>query len=195
MTFSTDSLQGESDSVYQAGHLVTGLSLPAIDGSRFTLEQVRGKRYLLSFLRFAACPFCQLRVHQLISRWHELNRNFTVIAVFDSSLENLQHYTGKQVAPFPILADEHAVYYHKFAIKHSLSGTFKAMLFRMPTLLYAMLVKRYFPTSIKGSLTTLPADILVDEHGLVAEIYHGKDSGDHLPFEKIKAFAAGANPQ
>ena len=174
---------------YQVGDKVVEFRLPAIDGAEFGLEQVKGKRYMLSFMRFAACPFCQLRIHQLITRWQELGDNFTVIAVFDSSLENLQKNTTKQYAPFPILADEQAIYYHKFAIKHSVSGMFKAMLFRMPTLLHAMVVKRYFPFSLNGSVTTLPADFLVDENGVIETIYYGKDSGDHMPFEQVKAFS------
>ena len=178
---------------YQIGDTITELSLPAIGGNPFNLEQVKGKRYMISFMRFAACPFCQLRMHQLKTRWQELDENFTVIAVFDSSLENLQKQSEKQHAPFPILADEQAIYYHKFAIKHSVSGMFKAMLFRMPTLLYAMAVKGYFPSSLKGSVTTLPADFLVDEDGAIATIYYGKDSGDHLSFDKIKAFASAGH--
>ncbi len=174
---------------YQIGDKIVELSLPDIDGTQFTLDQVQGKRYMISFMRFAACPFCQLRIHQLISHWQELGDNFTVIAIFDSSLENLQKNAEKQHSPFPIIADENAVYYHKFAIKKSVSGMFKAMLFRMPALLYAMLIKRYFPTSLKGSVTTLPADFLVDENGVISTIYYGKDSGDHMPFERIKAFA------
>ena len=175
---------------YQIGDNITELSLPCIDGRQFTLDQVQGKRYMLSFMRFAACPFCQLRIHRLISHWQELDENFTVIAVFDSTLENLQKHADKNVAPFPILADEHTLYYQKFAVKQSISGMFKAMFFRMPTLLYAMIGKRYFPSSIKGKVTTLPADFLVDENGIIDSIYYGKDSGDHLPFNRVKAFAS-----
>lgn len=120
---------------YLVGDTITELSLPAIDGSLFCIEKVKGRRYMISFMRFAACPFCQLRMHQLITRWQGLDENFTVVAVFDSSLENLQKQSEKQHAPFPILADEQGIYYHKFAVKHSVSGMFKAMLFRMPTLL------------------------------------------------------------
>lgn len=178
---------------YQVGHLITELSLPAIDGNRFNLKQVAGKRYLLAFMRFAACPFCQLRIHELVSRWQELNDDFTVIAVFDSPLDNLQKHAAKQSAPFPILADEYSSYYSRFAIRRSPLGTLKAMVFRMPTLLYAMFVKHYFPSSLKGKMTTLPADILVDEHGVIVKIYHGRDSGDHLPFERVKNFANGVN--
>lgn len=190
MNFSTDSMRQEADNAYRVGDRIAELELPALDGSLFSLNQAQGKRYLLSFMRFAACPFCQLRIQQLIGRWHELDDGFTVIAVFDSSLENLQRYAEKQAAPFPILADEHSIYYQRFAIRHSWVGTLKAMLFRMPALLYALFVKGYFPSSIQGKITTLPADILVDEHGVIVSIYHGKDSGDHLPFDRIKTFAA-----
>jgi peroxiredoxin len=174
---------------YEIGDKIEGLSLPGIDGKQFSLDQVQGRRYMISFMRFSACPFCQLRIHQLISRWQELDENFTVIAVFDSSLENLQKHSVKHKAPFSILADASAVYYQKFSIQHSVMGALKAMFFRMPTLLYAMFVKGYLPSSIKGNMTTLPADILVDENGVIRAIYQGNDSADHLPFEKIKAFS------
>lgn len=174
---------------YQIGDKIEDLSLPAIDGSQFNLDQVQGRRYMISFMRFAACPFCQLRIHQLISKWQELGENFTVIAVFDSSLENLQKHAQKHAAPFSILADESGEYYRKFSIKHSMLGMLQGMLLRMPTLLYAMFSKGYIPSSIKGKMTTLPADFLVDENGVIDTIYHGKDSGDHMPFKQIKAFS------
>lgn len=73
-----------------AGDLVTPISLPAIDGSQFNIDLLKGWRYMLSFFRFASCPFCNLRVHQLVSRFDELGEDFTVVAVFDSPLDNLQ---------------------------------------------------------------------------------------------------------
>ena len=44
----------------------------------------------------------------------------------------------------------------------------KGMIIRMPTLVKAML-KGYLPTTIKGSLTTMPADFLVDKEGVIQE--------------------------
>jgi len=175
---------------YQVGDKIMGLNLPNIDGSQFTLDQVKGKRYMLSFMRFSACPFCQLRIHQLISNWQKFNENFTVIAVFNSPLDNLQKQCKNQLALFPILADEKLVYYQKFSVKQSVAGLFKAMFFRMPTLLTSKFAKGYFPSSIKGKLTTLPADFLVNEQRIIEFIYIAKDSGDHLPFDRVKAFAS-----
>ena len=36
---------------------------------------------------------------------------------------------------------------------------------------------------------TLPADFLVDENGTIQVAWYGKDEGDHLPINDIKAFS------
>jgi hypothetical protein len=63
------------------------------------------------------------------------------------------------------------------------------MVFRMPTMMRGML-KGYVPLKIKGSMTTMPADFLVDDSGVIRRAYYGKDEGDHLPFDEVKQFAA-----
>jgi len=62
------------------------------------------------------------------------------------------------------------------------------MLLRMPALLRAMF-KGYVPTTIKGSMTTMPADFLIDREGIIQVAYYGKDEGDHLPFDTVKSFS------
>lgn len=173
----------------KTGDRMTPFSLPAIDGSIFELDSLRGKRFLLSFLRFASCPFCNLRVHELVTRFKELGDDFTIVAVFDSPLDNLQRHADRHQAPFPILADEVRACYRTYGIEHSLIGVLKGMFGRMPTLLKGMFVNGYLPLVIKGSLTTMPADFLVDENGIIQTAYYGKDEGDHLSFNRVKAFA------
>lgn len=173
------------------GDKVGRLSVPALDGALFDLEELQGRRFMLSFFRFAACPFCNLRVHELVERYAELGGAFTVVAVFDSPLENLQRYAARHRAPFPILADATGACYRAFAIERSVTGLFKAALLRFPSVLEGVFLKGYLPTSFKGDLTTLPADFLVDEGGVIRQAYYGRDSGDHLPFEQVKSFALG----
>ena len=62
------------------------------------------------------------------------------------------------------------------------------MISRMPTLLTGML-KGYIPFPIKGSMTTMPADFLIDREGIIQVAYYGEDGGDHLSFEEVKAFS------
>jgi peroxiredoxin Q/BCP len=171
------------------GDAVTKISLPALDGSAFDLDSLKGKPFMLSFFRFASCPFCNLRMHELVTRTGELPDGFTIVAIFDSPLDNLQRHAGKHEAPFPVLADADNRYYKLYGIRHSLFGVMKGMLLRMPSLLYAMFIKGYMPLTIKGSMTTMPADFLVDAQGIIQTAYYGRDEGDHLPFDKIMDFA------
>jgi len=85
----------------EQGDSIRELTLPNIDGSEFNIEAVKGKRFLLSFYRFAACPFCNLRIHEMVSRYDSLPGNFEMIAVFDSPLANLQRFTSGHHAPLP----------------------------------------------------------------------------------------------
>ena len=171
-----------------AGSKIKHLSLPAIDGSVFDIESVKGKPLMISFFRFASCPFCNLRVNELVRRFDEFGDDFTIIAIFDSPLDNLTRHTKGHHAPFPVLADESNQYYKEYGIEHSFFGMLKGMFFRMPTLLKGMF-KGYLPLIIKGSLITMPADFLIDREGNIKTAYYGKDEGDHLDFEQVKAFS------
>ncbi len=44
------------------GEKIKSIMLPAIDDTTFETESIKGKPFMLSFLRFASCPFCNLRV-------------------------------------------------------------------------------------------------------------------------------------
>jgi peroxiredoxin Q/BCP len=164
------------------------IKLPGIDGKTFETERLKGKPYLLSFFRFASCPFCNMRLHELVKHFNEFENDFTIVAVFDSPLANLAVHARGHNALFPILADVDNKYYKEYAIEHSMMGVLKGMIFRMPTLIKAML-KGYIPITIKGSMTTMPADFLIDENGIIQRAHYGRDEGDHLSIDDIKAFA------
>lgn len=172
----------------KTGNKIIPVELPALDGLLFNSESLSGKRIMISFFRFATCPFCNMRMHQLVSRFNEFGSNFTIIAIFDSSLKNLQKSTKKHNSPFPVLADEKNVYYKKYGIEHSVLGMTKGMIFRFPTLIKGLL-KGYIPIPITGSMTTMPADFLVNEKGIIQTAYYGKDEGDHLSVDRVKEFS------
>lgn len=173
------------------GEKAGSLKLPSITGNLVDTGTLAGRPYLLSFLRFASCPFCNLRVHELVRRYDEFGKDFTIVAVFDSPLDNLMHHAAGHHAPFAIVADPDNRCYRAFGVEHSISGVFKGMFLRMPTLLRGML-KGYIPTTIKGSMTTMPADFLIDRAGIIRTAHYGRDEGDHLPFDQIKAFSRQA---
>ena len=49
------------------GDTIDELSLPAIDGSVFDLESVKGSKMLITFYRYSSCPFCHLRINETIN--------------------------------------------------------------------------------------------------------------------------------
>ena len=169
------------------GDTAPNIILPSIEGIMIDTGEIK-TAYLLSFYRFASCPFCNIRLHQLIKRYKELDPNFIMIAVFDSPLENLTKHASGHKAPFPILADNSRKYYDRYGLTKSVTGMIKGMIFRFPTLVKAML-KGYFPFPIKGSLIGMPADFLIDENGTIQLAYYGKDEGDHVLFEKVLTFS------
>lgn len=68
---------------------VQNIILPAIDGTIFDMHNIAGKPFMLSFFRFASCPFCNMRMHELVKRYGELGDDFTIVAIFDSPIDNL----------------------------------------------------------------------------------------------------------
>src|SRR6185437_10559503 len=73
-----------------------------IAGNVVDLAGYPGKHVLLSFFRFASCPFCNLRVHQLIERYPACHdAGMAMIAVFESPRETMLRYVaGRMDAPF-----------------------------------------------------------------------------------------------
>ena len=47
------------------GDRLDNIILPSLNGSIFELKSTIGKKLLLTFYRFAACPMCNLRINDL----------------------------------------------------------------------------------------------------------------------------------
>ena len=66
------------------GDILEEITLPTINGSNFSLSSLKGKKVLLTFYRFARCPMCNLRINEILKRYDELGKNFTMVGIFDS---------------------------------------------------------------------------------------------------------------
>ena len=151
------------------------------------LRSYKGKKLLLSFYRYASCPFCNLRVHQIIQH-HEAfqQKSLCVLAFFQSPKKSILQYVGEQNAPFPIIADPSREVFRLYGVESSWKGVLRTGR-RVATLMSA-LKNGFIPGKMEGSKALLPADFLVDCDLIVKEAYYGKDIGDHLPMEIIRQF-------
>lgn len=170
------------------GQALPKIVLPAIDGTKFDSSSIIGKRYLITFFRFATCPFCNLRISQLMRINDEIGHNFEIIAIFESEIEHLTKHANKHMAKFPILADYDRKYYELFGVKKSILGMIKGMFFRLPVLIQSMLSGN-IPHEVTSRMLIMPLSLLVDEYGIIQYVYHGTDEGDHLALDKVINFS------
>lgn len=88
------------------GDSINELTLPSVDGSTFNLETIKGKKAMISFYRYSSCPFCHLRINEIISKKSEFGDNFVPIAIFDCDFDDLVKNSKKHDGEITILCDD-----------------------------------------------------------------------------------------
>jgi len=152
-----------------------------------TLEQYRGKPLLISFMRFASCPFCNLRLWYLQQRYDILHaQGLQIVIIFESSPEVIKALFDESPLPFPIIADPTRALYQMYGVEQSWQSWFKSLFTRIPEYFEARRLG-LIRGKRDGSLIGLPADFLIDTNQRIHTAYYGSDIADHLPFECIEA--------
>ncbi|HDQ71143.1 MAG TPA: AhpC/TSA family protein [Chloroflexi bacterium] len=149
----------------------------------------RESRVLLSFFRYATCPFCTVRFARLSQEAARLaEQGVNIIVVFESERDYLRSYLGSRPLPFPVIPDPEGHLYASYGLQKSVLGMMLGM-FRLPTLMKALLDPQYQMARPDASVLRLPADFLIDKDGTVVESHYGRDIGDHIAFDHLEAFA------
>ena len=160
------------------------------DGQPFDLAALRGQKVWLAFYRFASCPLCNYRVHELLQRYREFEEaGIKMVGVFHSPEENIARFVGKQGPPFPLIADPERRLYRMYGVEPSVWAMFSM---RNITTTFRALGAGIRPGRIDGPAHMVPADFLLDPEGLVYDSYYGAALADHIPFERVNTFGADA---
>lgn len=174
--------------------LTPGTAAPDFDaatwqGAPLSLASLRGRKVWLAFFRYAACPLCNLRVHDMIARHDEWKRaGLEVVAVFQSPPGDVAKHVGKQAPPFAIVTDPERVLYELYGVERSVAG------FVNPANLGGLaraLTRGFVPGIPNGPVDRLPADFLIDDAGVIVEARYAGRIGEHIPLEAVDAFVAG----
>jgi len=174
----------------QIGAPALDFMVPDIEGRQIRLSDYRGKKVLLTFFRFATCPFCTIRFSSLLREAQQYaEQGVQIIAVFESSAEYIQAYMGQRGLSFPVIADPEAKLYQLYGVQKSIPGLLLGML-RLPTLMRALFDPIFHMAKPDASIIRLPADFLIGSDQLIHAAYYGRDIGDHIPFSSIDRFAA-----
>lgn len=153
-------------------------------GKPINLSDYKGKKVLLSFFRGAACPFCNMRLRELIKKHHDFEMNgIKIITFFASSKELINEYAGKQQPPFPIIPDPNLELYTKYGIEQNSSGMMKTMM--KPLKMMQAMTSGFFNMKAAKDKPIIPADFLIDENQIIFKAYYGKDFGDHIAVNDV----------
>ena len=115
-----------------------------------------------------------------------------MIGVFDAHVDELRKRIGKREVPFILVADSTYEHFERHGVAKSF-GRFMWGALRSPLTFMSATLKGYFPRTLSLSrMSTIPVDLLIDEEGRVVEAHYCKDTVDHIPIDRMIAFARGA---
>ncbi|MEN8250443.1 MAG: peroxiredoxin-like family protein [Bacteroidota bacterium] len=164
---------------------VPEFSLTDLNGQCYNTSEPRNKLIMLAFFRYASCPLCNLRIHELIENYHELSQKMDIVAVFQSPKDKINDYVGKQTIPFTVLPDPECTLYRLYGLESSWLGFLRAWTIKITQVFNAVVKHHYYPGSVEGDLHRIPADFIIDTDNKILTAYYGKDIGDHLPLSEI----------
>jgi peroxiredoxin len=164
-------------------------SAETVDGTTISLEQFSGKPLLLMFHRYAACPMCNIRLHDFARRFPELHdRGLEAVAFFHSPIEEIRKHAGGKQYPFAIATDPKFRVYRKYGVETSWPRL--AMAVVQPSVyrsFFKAMRHGYHGGRMPLQLAKMPADFFVRPDGLIHTAHYGRGIDDHMSHGEIDA--------
>lgn len=188
-------------STLQAQRLNDGDKAPSIvttdvKGNAIHLKKIaKDKKVLLVFLRYAWCPICNLRTHELIQNYDALKeKGYEIIAFYQSPLEKMKEYVEDRQIPFPVVADFEGKFYQLYQLEYNMEKVQKSMEMpefqaRIPSALSITNMEEdqtKYGVEKENADALIPGDFVIDKKGKIERAYYGKFFGDHLHLEDLK---------
>jgi len=157
------------------------------------LNDYRDKKVFIGFFRHAGCPFCNIRVHMLQKAREELKANGLEMIFFFESKKNvlLMSTFHKEVSPIPLISDPDKKMYSAYGLE---SSGYKSTISHLTSF-----VQTAYKASRLGvpihmmsdgeSISTMPAEFLLDKGLIIKEIHYSERLNDRMNLETIRSFA------
>lgn len=157
------------------------------NGDTVKLENYQGQKIFLAFFRYASCPVCNYRFHELIENYDAITaKGYTIIAVYESSNKTLKDFLTETHVPFKVVGDPELKLYKKYGVEKSFWKMIGSVFQKEPMQAKKKGSKMFSKNQKRdGNITRIPADFLIDETGIITTAYYGENIGDHLPLIEI----------
>jgi thioredoxin-dependent peroxiredoxin len=171
------------------GQAAPDFTVVDLDGHSRNLGDYRGRPLLLQFYRYSGCPMCDLRLHDFARDYPSLaGDGLSVIAFFHSSAPRLRRHFARRPMPFPIVGDSDWQTYRSFGVEQSVWRFLATMLKPSFYVDWARSLMLGFWGAFDLRMDVMPADFLIDGDGVVRLAHYGRDFGDHLTTEELRAW-------
>lgn len=156
-----------------------------LEGNMVSLDSYRGSYLFLSFQRYAGCPLCNLRLHELAEATPKLRaRGIEILAFMESPRKSILKALKGEHLPYPIIPDPELEVYRLYGVGSSWGGYALGAL-RLGKMYQAVVKHRLPMGKAEGEMALLPAEFLIDPSGVVALAHYGRDIGDHLNLDRV----------
>lgn len=157
------------------------------NGEIIKLSSYKGQKVFIAFFRYAGCPVCNFRIHELIENYDNISsKGYKIIAIYESNNDTLREYIKETPIPFTVIGNHNLRLYKEYRVEKSfwkmLGSAFKKQPKEAMKKGNKQFSKKY---KRDGHLNRIPADFLIDEKGLLTTVHYGKNIGDHLPLSEI----------
>jgi len=172
----------------KVGEQAPGFEIETLDGTNASLSEMRGQPVWLAFFRYAACPLCNFRVHQLLSVWtqHFAGRKFAMLGIFQSPSRKLEGLLKRHDPPFKIVSDPALELYAAYNLEASMRGALGKDV--RQSMVGAAKAGIPLVRPWDGPAHRVPADFLIDAHGMIQNAFYGENIAQHIPFEEVVEF-------
>ena len=157
------------------------------------LEAYRGKKVLLAFFRHAGCPFCNLRVHNLMKVHEDFKgQGLEMVFFFESKKDIILRSTFHQeISPIPLISDPQKTWYSHYGLESSaLKSAVGHVTSFVGTAIQAKLKGLpIHPMADGESINTIPAEFLLDESLIIRELHYSQHLSDRIKMQLIYDFA------
>ena len=171
----------------QAGQKAPLFQMMSVFNEKINLTDFAGSQIMISFYRYAQCPFCNLRISKILKHSSQLqSKGLKIIAFFQSSQESILLYDGVQALPFPVIPDPERQIYKLYGVESSFWGVIQGFLHLGKVI--DIFKKKLWPKKIEGDINLIPADFLINPDLTIHTAYYGTDIANHLPLSKVREF-------
>lgn len=170
----------------QTGHLAPDFNTTDVAGTKISLGDYKNKYVLVSFFRYAGCPFCNLTLITLVNRYQNFaNRGLKVVAFFQSDDESIDKYVSIKRPPFPVIADPEKKIYNLYGVERSILGGIKTIP-KVPGAIVAGLKNDVVQGKVNGDGFLMPAQFIIGPDAKIITAYYGTSFDDKIPMIDIE---------